>query len=57
MRRFEDTEDIKRNVTKELLALHENEFENVPNNFVSKHKSMRHLKEIIFKNIERYVRF
>jgi transposase len=25
-RRCEDTEDIKRNVTKELLALHENEF-------------------------------
>jgi hypothetical protein len=25
-RRFEDTEDIKRNVTKELLALHADEF-------------------------------
>jgi hypothetical protein len=25
-RRFEDTEDIKRNVTKELLALHVDEF-------------------------------
>jgi transposase len=27
-RRFRDTEDIKRNVTKELLALHADEFEN-----------------------------
>jgi hypothetical protein len=27
--RFEDTEDIKRNVTKELLALHTNEFKKV----------------------------
>jgi hypothetical protein len=29
----------------------------VSNNFISEHKSVLHLKEIIFKNINRYIRF
>jgi hypothetical protein len=32
-RRFEDTEDIKRNVTKELLALHADEFKKCSQQF------------------------
>jgi hypothetical protein len=55
-RRFEDTEDIKRNVTKELLALHANEFKRCFQQIYDA-ENVRHLKEIILRNIKRYVRF
>jgi hypothetical protein len=39
-RRFEDMEDIKRNVTKELLALHANELKKSFQQFLTKYKSV-----------------
>jgi hypothetical protein len=38
--RFEDTEDIKGNITKGLLTLHASEFKKGFNNFMSEHKSV-----------------
>jgi hypothetical protein len=57
-RRIEDTDDIKKNVTKELLALLANEFKKCFQQFYERaQKCVTHLKEIIFKNIKRYVGF
>jgi AAA+ ATPase superfamily predicted ATPase len=39
-RRFEDMENLKRNLTKELLALHADEFKSVSSNFMREHKSV-----------------
>jgi hypothetical protein len=51
--KFEDTEDIERNLTNELLALHANEFRKCFQQLYE--RSQKCYPKIIMKNIKRYV--